>query len=283
MPPVHYDEVSGKDAAWEGSNVGYASEPRETVNYVSAHDNETLFDGIMLRSAPDVPLSVRCRLNRVAVGIVALSQGVPFFHAGDEILRSKSLDRDSYNSGDWFNRLDYTGDTHNFGIGLPGREKNGERYPYIKDLLADASLKPGKDEIALSIAHMKEVLAIRNSSPLFRLRSAEDISRRVTVYNTGPEQVAGVIVVGISDDEADGVDAPVDPLFRRVLVCVNVTKEVAVVSEPNLARDLAGAVLDLHPMQGAVAPDPAYLTLAKVEGGAVAVPPHSTVVFVERR
>lgn len=31
-------------------------------------------------------------------------QGIPFFHAGDELLRSKSLDRDSYNSGDWFNR-----------------------------------------------------------------------------------------------------------------------------------------------------------------------------------
>lgn len=33
-----------------------------------------------------------------------LSQGIPFFHAGDEMLRSKSIDRDSYNSGDWFNR-----------------------------------------------------------------------------------------------------------------------------------------------------------------------------------
>jgi len=36
---------------------------------------------------------------------VVLLQGIPFFHAGDETLRSKSLDRDSYNSGDWFNRL----------------------------------------------------------------------------------------------------------------------------------------------------------------------------------
>ena len=36
--------------------------------------------------------------------ILALGHGVPLFHAGDEVLRSKSLDRDSYNSGDWFNR-----------------------------------------------------------------------------------------------------------------------------------------------------------------------------------
>ena len=162
----------GKDAAWVGSNVGYAAEPRETVNYVSAHDNETLFDGIMLRSAPDVPVAVRCRLNRIAVAVVAFSQGVPFFHAGDEILRSKSLDRDSYNSGDWFNRLDYTGETHNFGIGLPGRDKNGDRYGYIGHLLGDLSLRPGRDEIARSDAHMRECLAIRRSSPLFRLRTA---------------------------------------------------------------------------------------------------------------
>ena len=76
------NDVSGTNAAWEGSNVAYAQAPRETVNYVSAHDNETLFDGITLRSAPHVPVSVRCRLNRVAVAVVALSQGVPFFHAG---------------------------------------------------------------------------------------------------------------------------------------------------------------------------------------------------------
>ena len=158
-------ETPGRDAAWVGSNVGYAAEPRETVNYVSAHDNETLFDGIMLRSASHVPLAERCRLNRVAVAVVALSQGVPFFHAGDEILRSKSLDRDSYNSGDWFNRLDYTGETHNFGIGLPGREKNGDRYPFIGDLLGNLALRPDKAEIARSTAHMQEVLAIRKSSP----------------------------------------------------------------------------------------------------------------------
>ncbi len=30
-----------------------------------------------------------------------VSQGVPFIHAGDDLLRSKSLDRDSYNSGGW--------------------------------------------------------------------------------------------------------------------------------------------------------------------------------------
>jgi pullulanase/glycogen debranching enzyme len=42
--------------------------------------------------------------------------GVPFVHAGDDLLRSKSLDRDSYNSGDHFNRVDWTGRDNNFGV-----------------------------------------------------------------------------------------------------------------------------------------------------------------------
>ena len=53
-------QTPGRDACWVGRNVGYAAQPRETVNYVSAHDNETLFDGITLRSAPDVRYR-RCR------------------------------------------------------------------------------------------------------------------------------------------------------------------------------------------------------------------------------
>ena len=38
-------------------------------------------------------------MNLLALALVAFSQGIPFFTAGDELLRSKSLDRDSYNSG----------------------------------------------------------------------------------------------------------------------------------------------------------------------------------------
>lgn len=79
------------------------------------------------QASPDASLADRCRINHLASAIVALSQGIPFFHAGDEILRSKSLDRDSYNSGDWFNRLDWSYKSNNFGVGLPGAEKNEVR------------------------------------------------------------------------------------------------------------------------------------------------------------
>jgi pullulanase-type alpha-1,6-glucosidase len=274
-------QTPGRDACWVGSNVGYAAQPRETVNYVSAHDNETLFDGITLRSAPDVDLETRCRINRLAVATVAFSQGVPFFHAGDEILRSKSLDRDSYNSGDWFNRLDYTGQTHNFGIGLPGREKNGDRYPFIEGLLGDVSLRPDPALIARSVAHFREVLAIRQSTPLFRLTDAEDVQKRVTFYNTGVMQIPGVIVMGVSDDAADGVQQRCAK-FNRLLVCVNVTPHEATIADARLATDLAGATMLAHPLQGQICPDD-YLLGATCVGGTVVVPGHTACVFVEPR
>ncbi|XP_047325004.1 pullulanase 1, chloroplastic isoform X2 [Impatiens glandulifera] len=99
-------EVKGSEVySYDGISVAYASNPTETVNYISAHDNETLFDIISLKTPAGISVDERCRLNHLATSIIAFSQGIPFFHAGDEILRSKSLDRDSYNSGDWFNRL----------------------------------------------------------------------------------------------------------------------------------------------------------------------------------
>ena len=48
-------------------------------------------------------------MNTLSLSTVALSQGVVFWHAGTDLLRSKSLDRNSYDSGDWFNRIDWAG------------------------------------------------------------------------------------------------------------------------------------------------------------------------------
>ena len=54
---------------------------------------------IMMKAAAEEGIAVRVRRNWLAAALVAFSQGIAFFHAGDDILRSKSLDRDSYNSG----------------------------------------------------------------------------------------------------------------------------------------------------------------------------------------
>ncbi|KDO47573.1 hypothetical protein CISIN_1g0020791mg, partial [Citrus sinensis] len=104
--------------------------------------------------------------------------GIPFFHCGDEILRSKSLDRDSYNSGDWLNRIDFSYNSNNWGVGLPPKEKNEKNWPLIRPRLADPSFKPQKSHILAALENFSDVLRIRYSSPLFRLRTANAIQVR---------------------------------------------------------------------------------------------------------
>ncbi len=70
----------------------------------------------------------RVRMNTLSLATVTLSQSPSFWHAGTELLRSKSLDRNSYNSGDWFNRIDWTGQESTFGSGLPNEADNGDNW-----------------------------------------------------------------------------------------------------------------------------------------------------------
>ena len=100
--------VNGTQILYNGQPAGYTQNPQENIVYVSAHDNETLFDAVQYKAPLTATPDDRARMQWLGIDLVALSQGVPFFHAGDELLRSKSLDRDSYDSGDWFNKIDWS-------------------------------------------------------------------------------------------------------------------------------------------------------------------------------
>ena len=58
----------------------------------------------------------RVRMNTLALATTALAQSPSFWHAGADLLRSKSLDRNSYNSGDWFNRIDWSATRVDLGL-----------------------------------------------------------------------------------------------------------------------------------------------------------------------
>ncbi|UTA51968.1 pullulanase-type alpha-1,6-glucosidase [Deinococcus radiodurans] len=111
--------VTGGQLRYGDAPAGYAASPRETINYASAHDNQTLWDAVLLKTPANMNSAARVRFQNLAHSYLLLGQGLPFVPAGDELLRSKSFDTDSYNSGDWFNALDWTGHTNGFGKGLP--------------------------------------------------------------------------------------------------------------------------------------------------------------------
>ncbi|ONK57269.1 uncharacterized protein A4U43_C10F18340 [Asparagus officinalis] len=264
----------------DGVAVGYALCPTETINYVSAHDNETLFDIISLKTAEEILVDDRCRINHLATSIVALSQGVPFFHSGDEILRSKSLDRDSYNSGDWFNRLDFSYEMNNWGVGLPPREKNEKNWPLIKPRLANPSFKPEKHHILAALGNFIDLLKIRYSSPLFRLRTANEIQERVCFHNTGPSSCLGAIVMSIEDGyEGEPGMIQLDPNYSFIVIVFNACPTKTSVSLPSLR----GRVLQLHPVQVASSDKLVKESSYEASSGCFTIPQRTTSVFVEAR
>ena len=128
--------------SWSGAPAGYTMDPQENIVYADKHDNQTLFDVVQLAAPDEATIDDRAQMAQLGHAIVLLSQGVPFQQAGTEMLRSKSFDRDSYNSGDWFNFLDFTYQDNGFGRGLPVAEKNENDWPIMQPLLANPDLKP---------------------------------------------------------------------------------------------------------------------------------------------
>jgi pullulanase-type alpha-1,6-glucosidase len=269
--------VSGGQVDYNGQPAGYTEDPQEDINYVEAHDNETLFDVITYKAPINTTMADRVRMQNLGIDILSLGQGIPSFHAGVDMLRSKSFDRDSYNSGDWFNRLDFSYMSNNFGVGLPPEQHNRANWPLMQPLLANPSLKPQQADILQAAVHFREMLRIRKSSRLFRLRTADAIQAQLKFLNTGPEQRPGMIVMHLSTVEMERDDAPDPYIYRQIVVLLNATGQMQTFS----AADLAGAGLRLHPIQE-TSYDPVVRTASFDQvTGTFAVPARTTAVFVE--
>jgi pullulanase-type alpha-1,6-glucosidase len=256
---------------YNGQPAGYVTQPQEVVNYVENHDNQTLFDINAYKLPVATSKEDRARAQMLGAAINAFSQGVTYFHAGIDTLRSKSMDRNSYNSGDWFNRLDWSYADNNFGVGLPPAGDNGSNWGLIGPRLADPAIKPGGNEIAWTRDAFRDLLRIRASSTLFRLRSADDIKSRLVFYNTGSAQVPTVLA-----GHVDGRGYP-GARFREVLYLVNVDK----VAQPVVIDALKGRPFVLHPAHLAGADRrPANEASYVPATGSFTVPARTALVYV---
>ncbi len=264
--------VQGAEIVYNEAPAAYTLDPQEHIVYLSAHDNETLFDAIQYKAPLETSMEERVRMQNLGIDIVALSQGIPFFHAGTELLRSKSLDRDSYDSGDWFNALDWTYKSNNWGKGLPIQDKNGDKWPLMSELLGRPELAPGREAILATLTHFEEMLRIRHSSPLFRLQSAEAVMERLTFHNTGPDQIPGLIVMSLSDSGL----AQLDPNYDLIVVLINADDELLTYS----LADLEDTDLMLHPVLLESADPIVKRSSFGAETGTFSVPGRTTAVFV---
>jgi pullulanase len=259
------DTVPGRLVSYNGAPAGYTSDPQENIVYVSAHDNQTLFDAVQVKAPADASLADRIRMNNLALSLVMFSQGVPFFHAGDDLLRSKSFDPNSYNSGDWYNKLDWTYESNNFGVGLP-IEGTGQ-WDIYKPLLAQPELVPSQSDINFASTVFREFLRIRKSSKLFRLETADQVKRSLSFLNSGPEATPGLIVMRLNDVE------DIDANYKEILVIFNARPNAVTFSDGALSGNYS-----LHSIQQNSADEAVRGSI--FENGAFNVPARTTAVFV---
>ena len=264
----------GIDLIHNGAPAAFASHPQENVNYVDAHDNETLYDLLAYKLPQGMPVAERVRMNTVCLATVTLAQSPSFWSAGTELLRSKSLDRDSYNSGDWFNAIDFTGQSNGFGRGLPPASRNEGSWAIQGPLLQDAWLRPSPEEIAAARSQALDLLRLRASTPLFSLGSTRLIQDKLTFPGAGFGAPAGVVVMLI-DDTRGGQD--VDPELDAVLVVINASGQTLTQPLP----ELTGRDFRLSPIQAEGADEVVRRTGFDRASGTISVPARTVAVLVQ--
>ncbi len=128
----------------------WTDNPQQVINYVECHDNLTLYDKLTL-SMPDYTPEEIEAADRLAAALVFLSQGIPFIQAGQEFLRSKGLEHNSYNLPDSVNGIKWNGVT-----------QHRETLEYYRGLIA-----------------------IRGRFPQLRMRTAGEIRGKIRYEDLG--------------------------------------------------------------------------------------------------
>ncbi|MFJ8694692.1 pullulanase X25 domain-containing protein [Streptomyces roseolilacinus] len=168
----------------------FAYDPEQTINYVSAHDDLNIWDKITYSGITGGPTGRAGQMNRFAAGMVLTSQGIPFFHEGDEFLHSKVVNGDyeaaknSYESGDNVNAIQWGEKAANSGI-----------FTYYKD-----------------------AIALRKNTPALRLDTWDAVKNQMATSTNGP-----IVTSAISSNPAAPTTADTVVVYNPTNSTSNVT------------------------------------------------------------
>lgn len=255
--------VKGSEVDYNGQPAGYAAAPGEALAYADAHDNETLFDALAFKLPAGTSPDDRARMQVLAMATAALSQGPALSQAGSDLLRSKSLDRNSYDSGDWFNALHWDCRLGNgFGRGLPLAADNEDKWSYARPLLGAESLNVGCGQIEGASGAYRDLLKIRTSDEAFSLGTADAVQRKLAFPLSGKGETPGVITMRL-----DGL-----------VVVFNATPE----EQKQTVGGLSGAGYALHPVQAGGSDATVKASSYDAGSGTFTVPGRTVAVFAPR-
>ncbi len=152
-PDIDYSKINYSKEAW-------ANDPWQAISYVSCHDNHTLIDKLEV-SKPNSNQETLIAMDKLANAVVMTSQGVPFLHAGSEMLRTKNEEHNSYNLPDSINQIDWSWKVKNKGV----------------------------------VDYYKNLIALRKAHPAFRMKTGDDVRKHLAFK----EVEDGLISYQISD------------------------------------------------------------------------------------
>ncbi|MFJ3783814.1 pullulanase-type alpha-1,6-glucosidase [Streptomyces sp. NPDC090093] len=252
--------VKGSEVDYNGSPAGYAAAPGDALAYADAHDNESLYDALAFKLPAGTSPADRARAQVLAMATATLSQGPALSQAGSDLLRSKSLDRNSYDSGDWFNAIHWDcRDGNGFGRGLPPAADNQPKWGFGKPLLTNPSLTVGCAQIDGASAAYRDLQKIRTTEPVFSLATADRVRSALTFPLSGRDETPGVITMRLGD----------------LVVVLNATPG----PQQQKVTDLAGKGYRLHPVQ-AKGSDAVVKTASYAkDSGTFTVPARTVAVF----
>lgn len=255
--------VKGSAVDYNGAPAGYAAAPGDALAYADAHDNETLYDALAFKLPADTTAAERARMQVVAMATAVLSQGPALSQAGTDLLRSKSLDRNSYDSGDWFNALHWDCRKGNgFGRGLPPAADNKDKWSYGKPLLTSAALTPGCAEITGASAAYQDLLTIRTAEKDFGLATTGQVQETLSFPLSGKDETPGVITMRLGG----------------LVVVMNATPD----TQSQVVPGLAGKAYALHPVQASGADAAVKKSSYEGTSGSFSVPGRTVAVFSAR-
>ena len=159
-PQIDYSKVNYSKDYW-------ANEPTQTVTYVSAHDNLTLWDKLCV-TCPNETEENLIKMDKLSNGIVLTSQGISFIHEGEEFLRTKGGEHNSFKSPDSVNKLKWS-----------RKKQYIDVFNYYKGLIS-----------------------LRKAHPAFRMTTTKDINENLRFLEVNENSLVAFHISGNANDDS---------------------------------------------------------------------------------
>ncbi|MBE6049435.1 MAG: type I pullulanase [Clostridium sp.] len=191
-------EYKGGPGPYSGyGNTPWANEPYQTVNYTSAHDNNTLWDKLQITNKKATKEEL-VAMNKLSASLILTSQGIPFFQAGEEIARTKvkedgTFDDNSYKSPDSVNAINWA-----------RKEEYSDLFNYYKGLIA-----------------------LRKNHKAFRMNTTSDIQKSLVFLEKGKNFAEDNVIAYTIDGNV------ANDSFKRIAVAFNANENPVEITLPS--------------------------------------------------